>query len=163
MRVFVEWNKPVPMKKAPPLIYRLDLDRVPRDPGVYVFGRTMRGGAGIEALYVGQAMNMWRRVRGQLNNLKLMAHIRDARYGQRVLLTGSIAVRGGQQVGKCLDLAERAFIRYFLSEGHDLVNQMGTRLRQHEVVSSFVPAHFVPGEVFLERAGRPGTGRGRSR
>jgi hypothetical protein len=32
--------------------------------------------------------------------------------------------------------AHRALIRYFLSEGHDLVNEQGTRIRRHELEST---------------------------
>ena len=153
MKLHVEWSKPIPMRKVPSLMYNVDLDLLPAAAGVYVFGRKW-GTTGFEALYVGKALNIRHRIRGQLNNLRLMTHIRDAKMGKRVVLAGSLAVKGGQQVDECITLAERAFIRFFLSEGHDLVNISGTKLRQHEVNSTHVPMRFVPDMVFLERAGR---------
>jgi hypothetical protein len=54
---------------------------------------------------------------------------------------------------KSLLLVERGLIRYFLSEGHDLVNKQGTRLRHHEVSSSGQhPKRFFPRAIFLERS-----------
>jgi hypothetical protein len=41
-------------------------------------------------------------------------------------------------------------IRYFLSEGHDLVNQQGTRLRRHEIFSKN-PRKIVPPSMFVDR------------
>lgn len=56
-------------------------------------------------------------------------------------------------MAKSLALAERALIRYFLSEGHDLVNKQGTRLRRHELQSSGThPKRFFPRNMYLERA-----------
>ncbi|MFN3566816.1 MAG: GIY-YIG nuclease family protein, partial [Burkholderiaceae bacterium] len=58
-----------------------------------------------------------------------------------------------QRVEKSLVLIERALIRYFLSEGHDLVNKQGTRLRRHEIVSSGKhPKRFIPSPMYLEKA-----------
>ena len=91
------------------------------------------------------------RVNGQLNNLKLMTHVRDAKAGSRVVMVGEIITRPGQQIDKCLTLVERSLIRYFLSGGDDLVNIQGTQLRRHEIASSKTPRWFVKGKMFLDR------------
>jgi hypothetical protein len=58
----------------------------------------------------------------------------------------------GQQRDRCLPLVERALIRYFLSEGHDLVNKQGVRLRRHEVSSSGkFPKRFFPSLMYVEK------------
>lgn len=52
----------------------------------------------------------------------------------------------------CLKLIERGFIRYFLSEGHDLVNKQGTCLRRHEFISSGkLPKRFFPRLMYVDR------------
>jgi hypothetical protein len=52
-----------------------------------------------------------------------------------------------------LALAERALIRYFLSEGHDLVNKQGTRLSRHELESTGKhPKRYFPKLMYLEKA-----------
>ena len=128
MNLEIEWKKPVPLRKAPRrarkgsmYIYKMDLKVLPDVPGIYVFAR--RWGKSYEALYVGQSQNIYKRVSKHLNNLHLMKHLENAKNGQRVLIAGEAVTRPGQQLKKVLLTLERAFIRYFLSEGHDLVNQ----------------------------------------
>jgi hypothetical protein len=71
------------------------------------------------------------------------------------LLVGEYVTKGGQRVEKCLALSERALIRYFLSEGHDLVNMQGTRIRRHELESTGRhPKRFFPSLMYLERTRR---------
>jgi len=144
----VEWSPPVPMRAMRPLGYTFDLEKVPDTPGVYVFGR--RWGKSFEALYVGKAMNIQSRTKGQLNNLRLMSHLREAKDGSRILMAGSIVTRRGQKIEKCLTLVERSLIRYFLSEGDDLVNIQGTLLRRHEIASTQTSRWFVPKRMFLD-------------
>ena len=153
MRLHMEWSRPIPLKERSRqnLSYYVDPDKVPHFAGIYVLGR--RWASGFEALYVGKAKNICSRVKGQLNNLRLMQHLRNAKAGKRVLVCGHIVAKPGQQLNKSLLLIERALVRYFLSEGHDLVNKQGTRLRRHEVVSTGKhPRRFIPGVMYLEKA-----------
>ena len=145
------------MAQSDRMIYDLDLAKVPTVPGIYVFGR--RWGRRFEALYVGKTEgSLQARVKRQLNNVKLMQHVRNARNGRRALLAGKIVTKGGRTLGgrrlsKCVKLAERAFIRHFLLKGHDLVNTHGTRLRRHEVTSAGrYPKRYFPKDVHLERS-----------
>jgi len=152
MKLYIEWSRPVRLKDASKdnMFYEVDLNRVRAAAGVYIFGR--RWGSQFEALYVGRASNVRSRVKSHLNNLRLMQHLRSAKTGTRVVLAGRLKTRPGQKLPKCLTLAERALIRYFLSEGHDLVNKQGTRLRRHELVSSGLhPKGFFPKLMYLER------------
>lgn len=149
----MEWNHPIPLKdgSSQNLIYNVDPDKVPHAAGIYVLGR--RWASGFEALYVGKAKNVCSRVKGQLNNLRLMQHLRNAKAGKRVIVCGQIVTKPGQQLNKSLLLIERALVRYFLSEGHDLVNKQGTRLRRHEIVSTGKhPKRFIPSLMYLEKA-----------
>lgn len=153
MKLHVEWARPIMLKDGSKqnLIYVVDLNKLPTASGLYILGR--RWGSDLEALYVGKANNIRSRVNGQLNNLRLMQHLRNAKTGKRIVLTGKIVTKPGQRLEKCLLLIERGLIRYFLSEGHDLVNKQGTRLRHHEVASSGKhPKRFFPKAMFLERA-----------
>ena len=152
MKLHVEWGRPIQLRASRDGIsYGLDLSKVTDYPGVYIFGR--RHGDSFEALYVGKAMNIRRRVKGHLNNLSLMRHLRTAKSGKRVLLVGEYVTKPGQRIEKCLVLTERALIRYFLSEGHDLVNKQGTRIRRHELESTGRhPKRFFPTVMYLERS-----------
>lgn len=153
MKLHVEWSRPIQLRDASMenMIYGLDLARVSGAPGIYVFGR--RWGSQFEALYVGKALNIRSRLNGHLNNLKLMQHLRNAKTGKRIVLAGRLLTKRGQRLPKCLRLAERSLIRYFLSEGHDLVNKQGTRLMRHEVASDGqYPKRFFPRLMYVEKA-----------
>ena len=153
MKLHVEWNRPLRLRDGTKqnLIYSVDLPKLPTASGIYILGR--RWGSGFEALYVGKATNLRSRVKSQLNNLRLMQHLRNAKSGRRIILLGKILTKPGQRLEKSLLLIERALIRYFLSEGYDLVNKQGARLRRHEVVSSGKhPKRFVPSLMYLEKA-----------
>jgi hypothetical protein len=132
------------------LIYLVELDRLPQGAGVYVYGRQY--GKGIEALYIGKANDIRSRVHGQLNNLRLMQHLRNAKSGGRVVVAGALIPRPGQKADRCLPILERTLIRHFLSEGHDLVNVQGTLLRRHEVESIRRPKYFVPQVMYLDKS-----------
>ncbi|MGH6682632.1 MAG: hypothetical protein ACRECA_01685, partial [Pseudolabrys sp.] len=152
MKLQLEWTRAMPLKVAPRdenLIYTFDHMKLPETGGVYIFGR--RYGKDFEALYVGKANEIRWRVRGQLKNLPLMLHLQKAKNGKRVIMAGKFISKPGQQEGKCLALLERALIRYFLSEGHDLVNKQGSRLRRHEITSKKT-RRLIPRLMFVDRA-----------
>jgi hypothetical protein len=152
MKLQIEWVRPMAMRDAlrdEHLIYAFDHFKLPEDAGVYVFGR--RYGRNFEALYVGKASSIRWRIRGQLKNLPLMLHLKKAKAGRRIVLAGRFIAKPGQKEEKCLTLLERALIRYFLSEGHDLVNKQGARLRRHEITSTY-PTRMIPRLMFVDRA-----------
>ena len=152
MKLYVDWSRATSLKDGSHdgLIYTTDLTKLPKAAGVYVFGR--RWGKAFEALYVGKATNVRSRVKGQFNNLRLMQHVKSAKIGRRVVITARLNTRPGQRLQKCLTLVERTLIRFFLSEGHDLVNKLGVRIRRHEVISSGNhPKNSIPSPMYLER------------
>ena len=152
MKISVEWGRPLGLRDGSRqnLMYVIDLEKVPDCAGVYVFGR--RWGRNIEALYVGKATNIRGRVNSQFNNLRLMQHLKQAKTGKRVLLFGKVITKPGQKMDKVISLLERALIRHFLSEAHDLVNRQGVRIRRHEVNSDgYQPKRFIPRLMFLEK------------
>jgi hypothetical protein len=150
MKLHVDWSRPISLKYSRPAdTFIVALEKIPKKAGVYIFGR--KYGQKFEALYVGRANRIRGRVNGQLNNLRLMHHIRDARAGRRILLAGTFVPLPGQQKERCLPLIERALIRHFLSEGHDLVNISGTYLRQHEIGSTGkYPKRYFARSIFLD-------------
>ena len=153
MKLSVDWGKPVQLRsgRRQGLIYTADLEQIPTCSGMYVFAR--RWGKGFEALYVGKSKNIRSRTKTHFNNLKLMRHIEDAKNGRRVVFYGAAITKPGQKIDRVLPILERAFIRHFLSEGHDLVNQQGVRIWRHEIESlGSVPRAFAPGLMYLEKA-----------
>jgi hypothetical protein len=153
MNLKLEWGQPVRLRPVGKknIGYNVDLTKITIRSGVYIFGR--RYGSTFEALYVGKSGNLRKRVQGHLNNLKLIEHLRNAANGRRLVLAARLRTKPGQQLAKCMALAERALIRHFLSEGHDLVNQQGTRLRRHQLASSGkYPKKYFPKVIFLEKS-----------
>jgi excinuclease UvrABC nuclease subunit len=149
MRLTIEWKRPLQLTDASAdgLIYSFESKTVEAEAGLYVFGRMH--GHSFEAFYVGRANNLQNRTKGQLKNLKLMLHLQKAKTGKRVIITGVFKPRKGQQVDRCLPILERALIRHFLSDGHDLVNVQGTRIRRHEIASS--GSKQMPELMFVDR------------
>jgi hypothetical protein len=149
MKIHVQWGRPIDIR-GKGIAGTLDLRKLPLVSGVYIFGRRRR--RGFEVAYIGRAENIRKRIKKQLNNLRLMQHLQNARGGRRLLLVGRFASRPGQQPAKSLVLLERALIRHFLSEGHDLVNKQGTRLRRHEIKSrGKYSRKFIPPLIYLDR------------
>jgi hypothetical protein len=152
MKLQLEWTRPISLKDGSRqnLIYSVDKSKLPKIAGIYVFGR--RYGSNFEALYVGKGGDIRGRIGQQLERVPLMKHLQKAKSGKRIVLSGRFNSRSGQQEAKYLKLIERALIRYFLSEGHDLVNKQGTRLRRHEITSKGKhPKKFIPSPMFLDK------------
>ena len=156
MEISLEWKRSIKLKDGhdQKLIYTLNFEKIPSSGGIYVFGR--KYGKSLEALYVGKAKNMRKRIKQQLErNLKLMRHIEDALAGYRILLLAEIVPKQGQKLERILLIAERVFIKHFLTEGHDLVNTKGTKIRQHTIVSSRKEfKKFIPLNLYAERSRR---------
>jgi hypothetical protein len=152
MQLHIDWLDPLPLSDGSDqnLIYACELEDLPAEPGIYIFGRR-HGSSYIEALYVGKANNSVRaRVKTQLKNLPLMMHLQNAKTGGRIVWAGIFTAKRGQQRNKCLLIIERAMIRYFLSEAHDLVNKQGTRIRRHEITTAHAKGR-VPKLIFVDR------------
>lgn len=128
----VEWLKPVPLRdgRSEQLIYAANFDSIPKRSGVYVFARKF--GKLMVPIYIGQTENFRGRIKTHLyNNVPLMRGIEDQPNGKRLILLGAIRTKRGQQLSKCLDLLERTLIRFALAEGHELLNDQGTKTATH--------------------------------
>jgi hypothetical protein len=136
MKIALKWEKPLPLRdgSAQNQIYMCrGLDNLPMKPGVYVFAREFA--KNVAPLYIGQAAKLRGRIEGQFNNLRLMMGIKNAQAGNRILLVARVNLKPGQQTGKVLDIVESALIKNALAQGHDLLNQQGTKTRVHIIRS----------------------------
>jgi len=150
MKLKLRWEEPIPVRKNQDGDFDIDLDKLPKAPGIYIFAR--KWGRSYEALYVGRSKRLRLRIKGHLNSVRLMKHLEKAKTGKRVLIYGTPVTRQGQQQERVLASLEKAFIRHFLLEGHDLVNAQGVRIRNHEIESEgSVPRAFIPTNIYLER------------
>jgi hypothetical protein len=137
MKISVVWKDPVELQDGAKqqMIYACpDLEALPYDPGVYVFGR--RHGDNLAPLYIGQAENIRSRIRQQLNNLKLMKGVESAENGRRILMFGVLSSRRGQSLPKILDILETSLIQAALANGYELLNKQGTKRPTHMISSS---------------------------
>ncbi|OFV95683.1 MAG: hypothetical protein A3H28_15495 [Acidobacteria bacterium RIFCSPLOWO2_02_FULL_61_28] len=98
-------------------------------------------------------MRLRQRIESQFDSLKLMKGLRSARNGTRLLLTGILRLHPGQRQGKVLNIVESALIKRALADGHDLLNQQGTKTKVHVIKSKGNTAsrQIVPLKMFVER------------
>lgn len=154
MKIALKWEKPLRLRDGSRhnQIYHCgSFERLPRKPGVYVFARKF--GKNVAPLYVGQASRLKGRIEGQFNNLRLMMGIKNAPAGRRILFVARLYLKRGQQMGKVLDIVESALIKNALAQGHDLLNQQGTKTKVHVIRSkgNNLSRQVAPLTMFAER------------
>lgn len=99
MKISLEWGRPLKLRDGTRdnLIYTVSLDKLPKGPGICVFGR--RWGKNAEALYVGKANKIRGRVKGQLGLVaSLIVAVWYERVSQALLrvIPDEVASAGGQ-------------------------------------------------------------------
>ena len=150
MEVEIYWNQPVPLRSGrhSNLIYMADLEAIPTNAGVYIFGRLSRGN--LIPMYVGKALRLRGRIRNQFNNARLMIGIANSPGRRRVLLAGELVGKPGQELRSTLDLVERNLIEYATLDGYPLLNQQGTKPRTNtlsfsgaRVARTWLPSHLT--------------------
>ncbi len=127
LKISLHWGKPIPLRsgRRDTLIYTIDdLDMVPTNAGVYVFGRLNRGE--LVPLYIGQAQRLRSRIKSQFNNVSLMLGIQGSPGRRRVLVPGELVAKPGQQLVPTLNIVEKALIEAAAFGGYELLNQQGT-------------------------------------
>jgi len=136
LKIDLKWERPFRLKDGSRfnLIYSCSgLDHVVSKPGLYIFAR--RYGKSVAPLYIGQALKLRGRIEQQFNNVKLMTTLKKARSGRRILLVARLRLHPGQQKKKVLEIVESALIKHALAQGHDLINQHGTKTKVHAIRS----------------------------
>ena len=128
MQISATWSKSVPLKKCKPggLIYELDVEQLPVDPGVYVFGR--KHGSSVVPIYIGETLSIRSRIKNHLNSLPLMRALENAPTGARFLIYCTFATKSHERAKKHIQIVERALIAHVQGEGHVLFNKKGTKL-----------------------------------
>jgi hypothetical protein len=143
----LNWRKPIdlPSGKADPAI-----KLIPTSPGVYVFFR--EHGESVQIFYVGKALKLQGRIKGQLNNHSLMTAIDRAKNGKRKLVWAELKKKPGQTVEGALKAAEKLMIRHFVEEGQPVHNIQGKRIPTQTLTNNLIKEvkHFVPGSVTVD-------------
>jgi hypothetical protein len=128
MKSKAEWSKPIKLEsgKKHNLIYYVNTEDIPEEPGCYVF-YTNYGGA-ISMHYIGKGINLSSRIEQQLNNVRLMLGIKNSMSGKKYLMY--FTVDGGYKTRKKkVEMLEKQLIKYATLEGHELINIKGTKLK----------------------------------
>lgn len=133
MKIDFQWREPIRlyMGRADFPVYSVDLEGLRTTPGIYVFCR--KWGKSFAPIYIGQAKNLRVRVKGQLNNARLMYTLKNSANGTRYLLHGYPKTKRGQQMSKILNTIEKAFIERAMGQGVELFNKQGTKRLTHLV------------------------------
>lgn len=128
MQIEATWSQPITLKKGPPegLIYVLELEDLPKEPGVYVFGR--KHGETVVPIYIGETLSIRDRIKGHLNSLPLMRAIENAPSGGRFLIYCTVKAGSKDKAKKHVKVLEKALLLHAQSEGHELFNKKGTKL-----------------------------------
>ena len=136
MNLEIRWAPPQALfKSSQNAIYEVDdLDDITDGPGVYTFARIH--GTSLAPLYIGKALDLRRRIKQQLNNLRLMKALENSRSGTRSLFCGEFIGKGGQSAKKAIAIVESALISTALVEGYELLNVQGTKTLVHSIKSS---------------------------
>jgi hypothetical protein len=136
MQIKASWSKPIPLTKCKPggLIYELDLEALPPEPGVYVFARQY--GDNVTPIYIGETISVRERVKGHLKSLPLMRAIENASNGNRFLIFCTVKAGSQNKAKKHIKVVERALIFHAQSEGHELFNKKGTKLPTDSITLS---------------------------
>jgi hypothetical protein len=136
MDLEVRWAPPQALfKSSENAIYEVDnLDDISDRPGVYTFARIH--GTSLAPLYIGRALDLRRRIKQQLNNLRLMKAIERSQRGTRALFCAEFIGKGGQSASKAIGVIESALISTALVEGYELLNVQGTKTLVHSIKST---------------------------
>ena len=123
---------------------------IPKTPGVYVFFR--QHGQKVQVFYVGKAMKLQGRIRGQMNNHALMTAIANAKNGKRKLVWAELKLRPNQKEAAALRVAEKLMIRHYVEEGQPVHNIQGKRLPTQTLTNTLAKGvkNFVPASVTVD-------------
>jgi hypothetical protein len=129
------WEKPVQLIDGAKygLIYYADgVEKLPAGPGAYVFARVH--GDYAYPLYIGETTNIRSRLKSHFKgSVKLMNSIKGASTGKRIFLYCTIKTGSEKKRDSMLTLLQRALIEHALSEGHELFNKQGTKIKAHTI------------------------------
>jgi GIY-YIG catalytic domain len=154
MQIQASWSQPSSLTKCKPggLIYELELEQLPTQPGVYVFGR--KHGNKIVPIYVGETVSIRGRIKSHLESLPLMRAIENAANGGRFLIYCTVGAGTETKAKKHVKIIEKALILHAQSEGHVLFNKKGTKLPTDEItfVGNRTSESIAPRSMLIKRA-----------
>jgi hypothetical protein len=134
MKIEAHWKKKIELKdgKKKNLIFYISTENLSEKPGCYVFYN--KYGNSITVLYIGKADKLKRRIEQQFNNVRLMVGLANSMKGNKYLMYCEVVGnRKSKKLQKNLKRLEKELIKYATLEGHELLNQKGTKIRYHQI------------------------------
>lgn len=134
MKIEIQWHQPLKLIDGSNnnLILNIEeLFNIHEGAGVYMFCRIYD--SVIYPLYIGKSINVQKRIGQHLNSVKMMLGIQNSQRGDKVLIIGEFISKPGQQIEKAIGIIETALIEHALQEGHDLLNDSGTKRPTHQL------------------------------
>jgi hypothetical protein len=163
MKIDAAWSQPVPLTKdrKGKLVYNLDLEQLPKSPGVYVFAR--QHGERVVPIYIGETMSLRSRIKSHLESVPLMHAVRDASSGNRLLIYCTVKTNSEDKAKKQINILERALILHAQTEGHQLVNKRGTKLPTDTIcfIGNRTSEAIAPRKMLVKKALTNSRGNGR--
>jgi len=146
----IKWESPIELRLAPrQRRYTWDRSNILMIPGVYIFG--WMDGEKFKAIYVGKTIKMKQRINTHHEGDALMDRLIVMPNEPRVLFIGYVFPDGGTDKvrRKVLSIIEKALVRYYVAEGHDLHNSYGECIKKHTVKSKNAPRG-LNASIFVE-------------
>jgi hypothetical protein len=133
MQIEARWKQEVALTpvKVGTELFNVNIDLIPETSGIYVFMRRYEKKS--YPIYIGQALNIRKRIVQQKNNLKLMLGISRHDKGAKSVLCCVIRFKPGQNKAKTLSILERAIIDHCLTQGYELLNKQGVRVKYETI------------------------------
>lgn len=135
MTIKAFWKEPIKLDdgKKHNLIFFTDVEKISENGGCYVFYNKF--GNRLSVLYIGRAMNLRKRILEQFNNVKLMVGIKNSIMGGKFLMYCEISGNNkSKKFKKNLKILEKQLIKYAALEGHELLNQIGTKTKYKKII-----------------------------
>lgn len=121
--------------------------QIPETYGIYIFHR--RYAEFGEALYIGKASNLKRRISQELNARELIEHVKEAKKGAKFLSFAEIQAHGNCNKDKYIDDIESTLIEISMNRGDNLFNTKKTKVHLHEVMSSGKKPIFIEKKLYV--------------
>lgn len=154
MKIEAKWSKPLVLQKdkTENLIFLMDLEQVPAEPGAYVFGRLYDGQ--IMPLYIGETANLCKRAGEHLKSLPLMRALEKAKNGDRAFMFCTVKAGSADKAKKQVKIIEKALILHAQSEGHELLNLKAAKLPFDEITfaGNRTSESFAPRRMLIKKA-----------
>ena len=131
LNIEAAWCKPISLKQADGVYVCPNLNELPTDHGIYVFGR--KHGEKAVPLYIGRAENLRVRIKQQMDSVHLMRGIQKAPSGARFLIYCVPTKRQRHMAANVIEVLEDGLILHALGEGHQLLNKQGTLRPSHKI------------------------------